>query len=267
MRLFLGSLPVVLCLALPGCVQWGTVKPVVRTDVTVAEFAATPAPVPETVRAADVIYVGEIHDDSGHHAYEAKLIQTLAQARLPFVVGWEMFGRSQQALLDRYDRHRLSQLQLIRATGFQRSWAVYSPWYGRILEETRRYKIANLPLNAAPALVHKVARGEPLTPEEQAQLPKGFHAQKGAFQNFAAMMGAHPGVGTGDLHRFFAAQSVWEQTMAAAIVEFRVAHPSTRVVVLTGRGHLQDGFGIPAYVAQKLNVHQLVLFPRSQADR
>jgi len=267
MRPFLAILPAVLCLALPGCVHPPPVKVTVWTGGTAGGLTAISAPVLKPLREADVIYVGEVHDDAAHHAFEAKLIQTLVRAELPFVVGWEMFDRSQQALLDQWDRHRLSRPQLFQATGFQRTWAVYSPWYGRILEETRGSGIANLALNAPPVLVHKVARGEVLTPEENAQMPRGFDVEKGAFRNFASMMGPHPGAATDNLHRLFAAQSVWEQTMAASIVNVRTQHPGTKVVVLTGRGHLQGGFGIPFYVAQKANVRQLVLFPRGQADR
>jgi uncharacterized iron-regulated protein len=71
----------------------------------------------------------------------------------------------------------------------------------------------------------------------------------------------HPGMNAGELPRFFAAQNVWDQTMAKAILVFNKRNPGTKFVVLTGRGHVQDGFGVPNYVHQKSTAKQLVLMP------
>ena len=57
------------------------------------------------------------------------------------------------------------------------------------------------------------------------------------------MMGDHPGLNKSDERPFFAAQNVWDQTMASRILEFKSRHPTTRLVVFTGRGHVSDGSG------------------------
>ena len=59
----------------------------------------------------------------------------------------------------------------------------------------------------------------------------------------------------------FAAQNLWDQTMAGTILEFREKHPESKVVVLTGRGHVSGGYGIPFFVSQKARYRQLVLLP------
>ena len=132
--------------------------------------------------------------------------------------------------------------------------------YARILDETRRSGIRNLALNARPALVHKVAQGIPLTPAERRELPRGFSSDEGAFRNFTRMMGTHPGMAAKSLRRFFDAQSLWDQTMASSILEFHTRAPQTKVLVLTGRGHVERGYGIPYFVHQKApDLRQLVL--------
>ena len=65
-----------------------------------------------------------------------------------------------------------------------------------------------------------------------------------------------------DQRRFFAAQNAWDQTMASRILEFKRQNPKIRLVVLTGRGHVSGGYGIPFYVRQKANLPQLILLPR-----
>jgi uncharacterized iron-regulated protein len=64
-----------------------------------------------------------------------------------------------------------------------------------------------------------------------------------------------------DLPRFFAAQNLWDQTMAKTILEFQKKNPGIKLLVLAGRGHVQDGFGVPNYVHQKSTTKQLVLLP------
>ena len=213
------------------------------------------------IAAAEVVYVGETHSSRTDHAYELELIRGMIRRHIQFAVGWEMFDRTQQSDLDRFNEGRLSLAELFARTGFEKSWAIYSPLYAKILEITAHAKITNLGLNAPTALAHKVALGEPLSPDEKKQIPTEFRIASGAYRHFVELLGKHPGMNAGQLPRFFAAQNVWDQTMAKTILEFNKRNPGTKLLVLTGRGHVQDGFGVPNYVHQKSTAQQLVLLP------
>ena len=212
-----------------------------------------------TVKRVDVIYVGETHDDPADHEYQIQLIRGLLARKLGFAVGWEMFDWTQQALLEDWHRRRISLDELLSRTDFQKSWGLYSPAYSKILKITGQNRIRNIALNAPAGLPRKIAHGENLTREEQQMMPEGFVATEGAYKNFVSMIGDHPGMQRNDLRRFFDAQEVWDQTMAARILEFAKGHPGGKLVVLTGRGHLLGGYGVPFYVRQKSNLKQLVL--------
>lgn len=212
-----------------------------------------------TVKQVDVIYVGETHDDPADHEYQIQLIRGLLARKLGFAVGWEMFDWTQQALLEDWHRRRISLDELLSRTDFQKSWGLYSPAYSKILKITGQNRIRNIALNAPAGLPRKIAHGENLTREEQQMMPEGFVATEGAYKNFVSMIGDHPGMQRNDLRRFFDAQEVWDQTMAARILEFAKGHPGGKLVVLTGRGHLLGGYGVPFYVRQKSNLKQLVL--------
>jgi uncharacterized iron-regulated protein len=218
------------------------------------------------VAIADVIYVGEIHSDRRSHEYELDLIRGMMRRGIRFAVGWEMFDRSQQADLDRFDRHKLSLDDLLAQTGFEKSWGRYSSIYAELLQTIEQGKMKNVALNASSSLAHKLARGEPLSADEEKEIPKEFAVPAGAYQNFAQLLGDHPGMQESDLSRFFSAQNLWDQTMAKTILEFRREHPKTKLLVLAGRGHVQGGFGIPNYVSQKSSAKQLVLFPPAAGD-
>jgi uncharacterized iron-regulated protein len=218
------------------------------------------------VAVADVIYVGEIHSDRRSHEYELDLIREMMRHGIRFAVGWEMFDRSQQADLDRFDRHKLSLDDLLAQTGFEKSWGRYSPLYAEVLRTIEQGKIKNVALNASSSLARKLARGEPLSPNEENGVPKEFTVPAGAYQNFVELLGDHPGMQASDLSRFFSAQNLWDQTMAKTILEFRQKYPKTKLLVFAGRGHVQGGFGIPNYVSQKSSAKQLVLFPPAAGD-
>jgi uncharacterized iron-regulated protein len=218
------------------------------------------------VAVVDVIYVGENHSDQLSHQYELDLIRGMMRRGIRFAVGWEMFDRSQQADLDRFDHHQLSLDDLLVQTGFQKSWGRYSPLYAELLRATQNGKIKNVALNASPSLAHKLARGEPLSPDEENEIPKEFTVPAGAYENFVQLLGEHPGMQQSDLSHFFSAQNLWDQTMAKTIFEFRQKYPKTKLLVLTGRGHVKGGFGIPNYLGQKSSARQLVLYPPAAGD-
>jgi uncharacterized iron-regulated protein len=225
------------------------------------ESSAKQAELWNRMAEVEVVYVGETHSSRKDHTYELELIRGMIRRRIQFAVGWEMFDRTQQSDLDRFNEGKLSLAELFARTGFEKSWAIYSPLYAKILETTAHAKIPNLGLNAPTALAHKVALGEPLSPDEKKQIPTEFRIATGAYRHFVGLLGEHPGMNAGELPRFFAAQNVWDQTMAKAILVFNKRNPGTKFVVLTGRGHVQDGFGVPNYVHQKSTAKQLVLMP------
>jgi uncharacterized iron-regulated protein len=215
------------------------------------------------VGEANVVYVGETHDKRTDHAYELRLVRGMIRRRMAFAIGWEMFDQTQQALLDAWDRGDIGLQQLFHDTSFDRDWAVYSPIYAKILETAQRSARKNVALNAPPDLVRKVAHGERLSRREQSLLPRGYTSNRAAYENFVSLMGEHPGLPAGHLRLFFAAQTVWDQTMADRVLQFERLQSTTKLVVLAGRGHVAGGFGIPFYVRQKGALKQLILLPES----
>jgi uncharacterized iron-regulated protein len=205
----------------------------------------------QSVEQAEVIYVGETHDDSADHQWELALVRGLLKRKVKFAIGWEMFDTSQQAAMDQWASHGISLAKMLAETDFQKHWGIYSPVYEQILRMAGKAGVPNLALNAPPELPRKIARGESLTAEERAMIPTGFTASEAGYRNFVAMMGGHPGMNDADLRHFFAAQNIWDQTMASRILEFKARNPKILLVVLTGRGHVLGGFGIPFYVQQK----------------
>jgi uncharacterized iron-regulated protein len=221
----------------------------------------------QAVEKANVIYVGETHDDALDHQYELELVRGLLKRKTKFAIGWEMFDTTQQSAIDAWASHAVSFKEMISKTDFQKHWGLYSPVYEEILQIAGNANIPILALNAPPELTRRIARGEPLTAQERAMMPTGFVATEGGYKNFVAMMGNHPGSNKPDLRRFFAAQNTWDQTMASRILDFERRNPKVKLLVLTGRGHVSSGYGIPFYVKQKAQLKQLVVMISQEVER
>jgi uncharacterized iron-regulated protein len=260
MRCFAGWAFATFCLCLGACaLHAGTARRDISTDMN-GQFWAS-------VEKADVIYVGETHDNPADHQYEKELVRELLKRGMRFAIGWEMFDETQQSAIDAWTSHSISLKEMLAKTRFQQDWGVYSAVYERILQIAGDARVPNIALNAAPDLVQKIARGTPLSAGEQAMLPNGFVSNEYAYNNFLTMMGGHPGMSEADRRRFFAAQNIWDQTMASRVLEFKRGNPGLKLVVLTGRGHVSGGFGIPFYVKQKSDLRQMVLLPKGLGVR
>ena len=91
-------------------------------------------------------------------------------------------------------------------------------------------------------------------------LPSGYHPLPGGYEYFNEQMAGSPHAGA-DPKNLYQAQLLWDQTMATRIVEFLAAHPEEKLIVLIGRGHVEGGFGVPAFVMQKTDAQQLIVYP------
>ena len=214
----------------------------------------------EQLAPARVIYIGEVHNNNADHEYEWDVLRGLRTRDVRFTVAWEMFEAPQQGLLDAWNEHHLSTDALFQKTEFQSRWGNLSVMYEKILRWTQMEGVPSLALNATAAMAHQLAMGVPLDPEERSQLPTGFHPLPGGFEHFSEQMASNPH-GDASLENFYKAQLLWEQTMATRIADYLAAHLDTKLVVLIGRGHVEGGFGVPAYVSQKTDAAQLVIFP------
>ena len=211
---------------------------------------------------ARVIYIGETHNSNSDHEYQWDVLKGLKARGVRFTVGWEMFDVPQQGVLDDWNARRLTTETLLQKTDFQAHWGTLSVLYEKILRWTLAENVPSLALNAPSTLSHKLAMGQPLDANEKAALPTGFRPLPGGYEHFSEQMSANPHGGA-DVRNFYAAQLLWDQTMATRVVEFLVAHPDEKLVVLIGRGHVEGGFGVPAFVMQKSDAAQLVVYPGS----
>jgi uncharacterized iron-regulated protein len=187
---------------------------------------------------ARAICVGESHKNPHHHWAQLQVLQKLAGGAGVWALGLEMFQRPMQGVLDDYGRGVIDEEALISRSGWRDRWGHDFELYRPLLFHARLHEMALLALNAPAELTKKVAhRGlAALDPEEKAALPELDLEDPAHRAHFEEAMEGHE-LGGGDLENFYAAQVIWDETMAETAARWLAAASERRIIILAGSGH------------------------------
>ncbi|MEM6426526.1 MAG: ChaN family lipoprotein [Cyanobacteria bacterium P01_D01_bin.128] len=216
---------------------------------------------------ADVVYLGERHDSAADHKAQLSLIQALYSENQDLAIAMEMFQRPFQPVLDRYLAGEISETELIEQSEYEQRWGFPWEYYAPILQFAQTHNIPVIALNAPAEITRQVAQEglDSLSGDDFQNIPPLTEIDTGneAYQEFVrAAFGGHGSHGRFNFDNFFAAQVIWDETMAMSIANFKADNPDAQVVVLAGQGHVIYGYGIPSRVARRLGTglnQQIVL--------
>jgi uncharacterized iron-regulated protein len=192
---------------------------------------------------ADVICMAEDHDNARHHWLEFRILKELLRrsgtSGREVALGMEMFEKPAQPVLDHYLSDKGGdEADLLRRTGWDHRWRHDYGLYRPLVRTARRRGIPVLALNARAELTRKVARRglRSLTEEERRELPQldlGDPKHRAAFDE---ALEAHPH--HGKPRRLYAAQVIWDETMAATAADWLSARqPARQLLILAGAQH------------------------------
>lgn len=223
----------------------------------------------------DVVCLGEAHDAPRDHFAELAISEGLERrARVSgraLGVGFEMFQVPYAAALYAYGTGHLDDAGLRKRTHYDDRWGYPYAYYRPVLALGRAYGLPLKALNASRELTHSVAENglAQLTPRLRRQLPLELDLEDREHRAaFERLMADHPhGAGT-DLNNFYAAQVVWDETMAekaASWVSERA--PQRQLLVLAGSAHCSHP-AIPSRIErrQPLRVASVRLSAETSAD-
>ncbi|MEW5913139.1 MAG: ChaN family lipoprotein [Thermodesulfobacteriota bacterium] len=222
----------------------------------------------ERLDQAQVLLVGESHNNPGHHEIQLRLLRLMARGR-PLVVGVEWLDHSVQPACDLLAAGKISVLEFARQAHWEEQWGFPLKLYATILEEVRKQGHRLVALNAPLAAVRQVARGglKSLTPAQRASLAPSLDLSDPAYRAAMARQFRGHGVrGPQAQESFFAAQVARDETMAHYLAQALEPWPDSgrRAVLLAGGGHLSHGLGLPPRILRRLpGVRLLSVLPVS----
>jgi len=202
-----------------------------------------------------VVLLGEGHDIPEHHRWQLQTIAALHAQRPDLVLGFEMFARAAQPVLDRWVAGKLSEAELLRDTDWRRTWRFDAQMYLPIFHFARMNRIPMVALNVDPAFVREVGTGGlDAVPEERREgvsrpAPALPAYEQFLFESYAqhpsGPEGATPKRDDPRFRHFVEGQLVWDRAMAERIAGVFTTRPGVLVVALMGTGHLMNGWGVP----------------------
>ena len=211
-----------------------------------------------------VVFVGETHDNFGHHLNQLEVIRQLHRRNPDIAIGMEFFQQLFQPALYDYIGGRSSEREMLLRTEWYQRWRYDYRLYRPIMEYARRHGIPVVALNVARELTDRVSEVgfDGLNDEERARIPQQIDtSDTGYRERIRSVYQSHPHSPGSSFERFLEVQLTWDEGMADRVAHYLQRHADRNMVVLAGSGHLMYGSGIPDRVQRRVPVASHVLLP------
>ncbi len=206
--------------------------------------------------STQVVYLAENHNSSADHLAQLNIIKALNETN-ELAIGLEMFQRPFQPALDSYLAGAITEAELVEQSEYETRWGFDWEFYAPVLRYAKDNQIPVIALNTPAEATRQVARAglDSLEGELLKYVPPiaEVDTTNEAYRaSVAQIFGVHGHGSSLDFDNFFAAQVLWDETMAESIVKQLSVDAQRQVVVLAGEGHVAFGYGIPSRVQRRL---------------
>ncbi|MCP3871419.1 MAG: PDZ domain-containing protein [Gammaproteobacteria bacterium] len=211
-----------------------------------------------------IVYVGETHDQYGHHLNQLAIIQGLHALNPDMAIGLEFFQQPFQPILDDFIRGDLDEKQMLLESEWYERWRYDYRLYRPILAFAKDNGIPLIALNLSREITDRVSEVgiEGLNAGETSRIPAEIDRSDTLYrERLRAIFSLHPHSGDRDFERFIDVQLLWDEGMADRTARYLDTHPDCQIVVLAGSGHLMYGSGIPQRVYRRKPVTYSTLLP------
>jgi uncharacterized iron-regulated protein len=232
---------------------------------------------------ADVVFIGEQHDDVNTHRLELAVLEALMRRKQAVVLSLEMFERDVQEPLDHFAMGHMDEVEFLKVS---RPWPRYGTDYKPLVDMAIAHGWPVVAANVPRPIASEVAKGGLDVLQAKSEADRRLFARDLVcptddeyFKRFGQVMGgggAHaPGAGADEaaktLERYYFSQCVKDETMAESIASAyaigTAASPHPIVVHVTGAFHSDYGQGTVARAKRRLpGKRTVVLSMRPVAD-
>ncbi|MFT5644229.1 MAG: putative iron-regulated protein [Janthinobacterium sp.] len=209
----------------------------------------------------DVVLLGEWHNEDDHHRWQLQTLAALATLRPDIVIGFEMFPRRLQPVLERWVAGELTTDQFILQSEWATVWSMPFELYLPLFQFARINRIPMLALNVDSKLTRAVARGGwDSVPHLEREGVGRAAAPSSAYRAFLFDIYSEHAQHTSNegsarerasaFTHFVESQTTWDRAMAEALAGRLLATKPAGgnqplMVGIIGSGHLNHGYGVP----------------------
>ena len=228
-------------------------------DSAASQFTDFESMVAEIARA-DVVFVGEQHDDPNTHRLERALLDGLARRRGDVILSLEMFERDVLDRLNQFSRGALPEADFLASS---RPWPRYATDYKPLVDLAIERKWPIVAANIPRPIASEISKGglDVLNNKCESELEWVAHdwdcpTDDEYYRRFAEVMRGH--TSAAEMGRFYAAQCLKDETMAESIVKAwstaSAANSGTRPLAVhyNGSFHSDYGLGTAARVKRRM---------------
>lgn len=202
----------------------------------------------ERMAGKQVVLLGEAHDSAEDHRWQLHTLTQLHAQRPVMALGFEMFPRRVQPVLDQWVAGTLSEADFLKQAEWDKVWGFDARDYLPLFHYARMNRIPMLALNVERGVVDAVGKqGYDGVPEAQREGVGRPAAPTEAYRKqLRAVFDHHPAKSRGDavFPRFVEAQTFWDRAMAEIIAAHLKKVPDAQVVGILGAGHVRNGDGV-----------------------
>ncbi|WPO39623.1 ChaN family lipoprotein [Tardiphaga sp. 42S5] len=224
-----------------------------------------------------VVLLGETHTVAEIHRWQLHVATVLRFLRPNIAVGFEMFPRRVQAVLDEWVDGELGTDAFLDKVEWGTVWGFDAQLYLPLFHFCRQHRVKMLALNCHRPLVTRVGKeGWDAIPENERDGLTPSAEATPAYRQYLANLGlgrgpvadgaaAPPSSAT---DRFVRAQQTWDRAFACSIARaLQQPEPEPPLVIgIIGRGHLEYGHGTPYQLADLGVTSTGVLLPTTSAQ-
>lgn len=206
------------------------------------------------VARADVIFLGEQHDDRNTHRLELAVLEGLMRRRVPVVLALEMFERDVQPVVEKYAAGTIDEAAFLKES---RPWPRYASDYRPLIEFARAHHLpivaSNLPRRIAADVSKSGAGVLDSLGADRAFVARDLQcgASGPYYDRFIGEMTGHPPdqkapppAAAAGTDRFFLAQCVKDETMAESIAAAFSKASAERATIVHVNGAFHSDFGV-----------------------
>lgn len=229
------------------------------------------------VAQSNVLLLGETHDRYDIHRWQLHVCTAMRTLRNGIAIGFEMFPRRLQPVLDQWVAGDLERDEFLKAAEWGKVWGFPAELYLPIFHFCREFGVPMLALNCYRELVTRVGKeGWDAVPVDERD---GLTPSASATPAYRQYLFDITGGGSParkvtspqapEFDRFVRAQQTWDRAFACNIARAQTTDTPPLVIGIIGRGHLEFGHGTPFQLAD-LGVDKVTtLLPNdaAQVDR